>query len=280
MKWSATADATGRDAMVRARIAFAGIGALTVALVTTIAAVHASATGVMLFCGQHVSKSVTLGADMFCPSGPGLIVTADNVTLNLGGHVVRGSGVASGSGAAISDGVTLAGSSDKVQNGIVADWPGDGIYVGLAGSEIRVVGDTVSHVQVFASGTYGIFDSGDRTIITNSVIRGGSNAGIDDSRDVGGTYTSVHVLNNAGFGILLDHGGGMTLSGSVANANLAGIVDESAGATLSGDTADFNRGDGIDVQTDVVFDGGANTAKGNDFSSGATPIECIGVVCS
>jgi hypothetical protein len=43
----------------------------------------------------------------------------------------------------------------------------------------------------------------------------------------------------------------------------------------------FNGGDGIRAGSDTtVIDGGGNTAKGNDYASGFTPIQCFGVVCS
>ena len=41
-------------------------------------------------CGVEVTGNLTLDADLVCPRGPALVVTADGVTVDLGGHVVSG----------------------------------------------------------------------------------------------------------------------------------------------------------------------------------------------
>ena len=41
-------------------------------------------------CGVEITRDTTLPADLTCPRGPALVVTADGVTLDLGGHVVSG----------------------------------------------------------------------------------------------------------------------------------------------------------------------------------------------
>ena len=43
-----------------------------------------------LSCGQVVTTSVTLDADLFCPNGDGLIVQGSGIVLNLNGHTIRG----------------------------------------------------------------------------------------------------------------------------------------------------------------------------------------------
>jgi parallel beta-helix repeat protein len=43
-------------------------------------------------CGQEVTANITLDGDLHCSSGPALIVTADNVTVDLAGHTISGDG--------------------------------------------------------------------------------------------------------------------------------------------------------------------------------------------
>jgi hypothetical protein len=61
-------------------------------------------------CGSTITSSVTLMSDLKCPVD-GLVVSGDGVTLDLGGHVVRGTGGGTG--------ITVAGGHVTVQNGIV-----------------------------------------------------------------------------------------------------------------------------------------------------------------
>jgi parallel beta-helix repeat protein len=43
-------------------------------------------------CGAEITADTTLDADLKCTGGPALIVTADNITLDLGGHTISGDG--------------------------------------------------------------------------------------------------------------------------------------------------------------------------------------------
>lgn len=63
--------------------AFAMTLVLGVVVATPAAAGHVT-------CGQVLTTSVTLDADLFCPSGDGLVIQGDGVTLNLNGHSIRG----------------------------------------------------------------------------------------------------------------------------------------------------------------------------------------------
>ncbi len=47
-------------------------------------------------CGQEITANTTLDGDLVCTGGPALIVTADNVVLDLGGHTITGHGAAAG----------------------------------------------------------------------------------------------------------------------------------------------------------------------------------------
>ena len=48
-------------------------------------------------CGAEITADTTLDADLKCSGGPALIVTADNITLDLGGHTISGDGTTTAS---------------------------------------------------------------------------------------------------------------------------------------------------------------------------------------
>jgi parallel beta-helix repeat protein len=70
---------------LRRTIAVASASAVLLGL-----AVETPAAASHLTCGQVVRSSTTLDSDLFCPNGDGLVVEGNGVTLNLGGHTIRG----------------------------------------------------------------------------------------------------------------------------------------------------------------------------------------------
>lgn len=64
-----------------------GLAAATALLLGTLLAGTASASDVA--CGDEITSDTTLHEDLTCPGG-GLVITADNVTLDLNGHTLRG----------------------------------------------------------------------------------------------------------------------------------------------------------------------------------------------
>jgi parallel beta-helix repeat protein len=66
-----------------------GAAALSMFLLVGIAVATPAAAG-HLNCGHIVTVSTTLDADLFCPTGDGLIVEGSGIVLNLNGHTVRG----------------------------------------------------------------------------------------------------------------------------------------------------------------------------------------------
>ncbi len=72
----------------------------------------------------------------------------------------------------------------------------------------------------------------------------------------------------------------MTITGNVANGNgYSAIIDHGFGTELTNNTAGFNSQDGIYAGDFGVIDGDGNSAKGNDYATGARPEQCYGVVC-
>jgi hypothetical protein len=217
-------------------------------------------------CGQTLTASLTLNGDLQC-SGNGLIVTGTSHVLNLNGHAIFGPGSGSFSG------VELLGTSDTVENGTVTGFS-YGVYV-------QGITDTVLNVRSAQNTFSGIENDGSGSKITNSMAVGNTGYGIDQPTSATGTYSGDHELNNGVNGLVVV--GKVTITSNVANGNRSyGIYDTGFGTTLTKNTASFNGLDGIYVAAydAAVIDGGGNTAKGNDYGSGATPEQCRGVVCS
>jgi parallel beta-helix repeat protein len=228
-------------------------------------ALRAAASATNAHCGQTITASLTLNGDLYC-TGAGLTVTGTSVVLNLGGHQIAGPET-SGSYA----GVTLAGKSETVENGVVTHFY-RGVYVTGAT-------DTVLSVRA----TYealGIDDHGTGTKITNSVAASNTYGGIYAINAAGGIYSGDHELSNGGDGLVIATAN-LTVTGNIANENTYdGIYDLGFETTLTKNTANFNADDGIYVGDATAIDGGGNLAKGNDYATGATPEQCHAVVCS
>lgn len=220
------------------------------------------------FCGETVTASLTLNGDLSC-NGPGLIVTASNVNVNLGGHVIYNLTVEDNA-----TGVEVAGTTDTVQNGVVTGFT-DGVHVAPSGTA-----DTVLNLRAEGNG-YGIFDSGTGTKITTSVAAQNGFIGIY-ANGAGGTYSGDREISNSQNGLFASNVLNLVVTSNIADDNgFAGLAIYSPNqVTMTKNTANFNGGDGIDANDLLVIDGGGNTAKGNDYNTGVTPQECLGIACS
>lgn len=130
-----------------------------------------------LACGQLITASTTLKANLVCASGPALIVTADNVVLDLGGHTVSGNGTTS----AVAPGILLRNVKGvTVQKGTVQHF---GAGVAISGGSGNVVQNmTLQDNLGNPTGDFGdglvITDSADNHITGNTVRRNGPFSGI------------------------------------------------------------------------------------------------------
>ena len=76
----------------------------------------AAAAAPVATCGSTVTTDVTLTADLYCPSGDGIIL-GSNVTLDLGGHSLVGDG--SGVGVLTN---LLSQGGNTIRNGTIENW--------------------------------------------------------------------------------------------------------------------------------------------------------------
>lgn len=152
-----------------------------------------------------VTGNLTAAADT-----DGITISADHVTIDLGGFSLIGGGGSTG------DAITTTSSrSIAVLNGVIRDWAGDGI--GLpSGSEILVEG-----VRVINSGGYGIW-LGDSSTVRNCVATDNVDYGIAVGQNsvVSHSVASENGRTNptdSGGGIMLEHNS--VLEHSTANDN-------------------------------------------------------------
>jgi parallel beta-helix repeat protein len=114
-------------AAVRAIAAFAAAAGLA-----SPALAHRSLPVQLVVCGQVITESLRVGNDLLDCPGHGLVVGAANVTIDLGGHRIDGTGDADENGIDNQngfDGVTVRG-------GVVSGFYNAVLFVGVDGGEI------------------------------------------------------------------------------------------------------------------------------------------------
>jgi hypothetical protein len=224
---------------------------------TAAASVGGRATAVS--CGQTLTASTTLTADLNCSASDGLSLGANGIVLNLNGHFIIGGSSHTGVN-------NLTHSSDTIENGYVIGFT-TGVFV--PGSR-----NTVTKLQVSAA-LVGIEVRGAQNQVTSNTLAENTQDGLYNNSGTGNTLKGNHLVNN-GFAGLASFGFGSQISGNIANGNTNdGIfVNDPTPATLTGNTANYNNRLGIDANSPQI-DGGTNAAKGN-----TTQAQCTGVVCS
>lgn len=146
-------------------------------------------------CGDEVTQDTTLDEDLTCTSGPALTVSADNVTLDLGGRTVSGDPDAPDD----APGILLRGVSGcTVRNGTVQRF-GAGVVV--SGGGRNVIEDVTAQDNVGpAGGDFGdgivVSDSQDNQIRRNTVRRNGPYSGIALAQDCQGNEVSDNVVTD------------------------------------------------------------------------------------
>jgi parallel beta-helix repeat protein len=130
-----------------------------------------------LACGAEITRDTTLDGDLVCARGPALVITADNVTLDLGGHTVSGNpqGVVRGPG------IVLRGvSGATVRNGTVEHFDAGVVVEG--GSDNVVERLTVQDNVGLPDGDFGdgivLNNSRGNRVRANVVLRNGPFSGI------------------------------------------------------------------------------------------------------
>ena len=202
---------------------FCGVGYLLRLAVVAACAVTALSIGSAsapakgkVACGDTITSDTTLTADLRNCPGNGLVVNGDAITLDLGGHTIRGLGAGVG--------ITVTGTHVLVKHGAIQGFQ-DGVYL-PHNSAIEDSFTVFSGLTVTRNGV-GFLTS----------IPGGS---IEDSK----------IASNAGDGILF-HGGFSPLwtvkDSEISGNGGAGITLKDATAAIERNVITGNVGDGIDL---------------------------------
>lgn len=208
-------------------------------------------------------------------TGNGIVIDADNVTIDLNGFTFSG-----GTGHGIMGAYVK---NTEIRNGVVADWEKNGIDLG--GSYLSRIID----VRAVDNGWSGIVVNGDSTVLT-SVAQNNRRSGIevgdgslvdrctavDNSieADYAGIRASggsrvvgcISNSNRLGHGIWLENGSYAIVADSVAEGNgQDGIRIDGDGCVVRNNNSNNNFGAGVMV-TGVINNGAANRIDGNQVS--------------
>jgi hypothetical protein len=271
------------------------------ASILALLAAPAVAPAANVACGQTITTDTTLDGDVANCPGDGIVIGADNITLNLGGHVVDrmgptdiGAGIlnynpATGRGY---DGVTI-------KNGRIQQFNIGVRVVGAARTSISSLSVQASDTAIVLAGVQdslvesnslrgtilgihlGAGTRGTR-VVRNSVfdsIAGIYSAGSSEGSPAGANLILKNALGYNGTGILIDTGTDDTAveGNTVHDTNGGdGIEIRQPGPTpnrVGANTSTLNDGLGIRAAAPVT-DLGGNQARDN-----REPAQCVGVSC-
>jgi parallel beta-helix repeat protein len=260
-------------------------GLATVAAVLVYAAVAAQPAQAKVSCGDVITEDTKLHRDLHC-SGNALEIDADDVTLDLNGHTIKGDGGA---------GILVGGQSGvKIKNGTVTGFNNAIVLDGTDDSTVRQINakDNIRGI--------GVQNGSDHNTIERNKTNGNSQVGIDltesDSNRV-----KQNTANGNGDGVDLNFGNSNTIveeNTTNGNDNDGVLVDGSTDTTLRANHADDNGDDGIDVDASdsgtsigdnrandngdlgIEADPGTDDAGGNRAHGNGDPQQCTGVSCS
>lgn len=211
-------------------VAAAGVGLGVISL-------DAGGAGKAIACGDMITASVKLTADLSC-TGDALLVAGDKVKVDLQGHTIAGDGDAADVGVKIlslAEGVT-------VTNGTITDF-GNGVRIDQNG------GHTVSKLTV-------------RSTTADAILLAFTAA----SKVSGNT-----IVDTDGNGIRLDHAG----PGSAISGN--SVVDAvGAGISVDGDDAGITKNAVSYASTAISVEGVGAVVSGNQVAQGGFGISVFG----
>ncbi len=215
-----------------------------------------------LGCGDEITQDTTLDSDLTCPSGPALIIAADGVILDLGGHTVSGDPAKPTGGPGI---LLRSVSGCTLRNGTVQHFQAG---VVISGGARNVVENVTAQDNIGpADGDFGdgivVESSADNRIARNTVRRNGPFSGISLLQDCHGNEISDTVVTDNNM---------MHLGDPTAGRQDMGIRMEGPAASnnkVVGNTVTGSGSSGIIVQpTCVNLDSCADTPpnEGNEIS--------------
>jgi nitrous oxidase accessory protein NosD len=253
---------------------------LLVALVLTVATAPASgSTTAGVDCGMVVTTDIRLGGDLVdCPA-TGLVVGADNITIDLGGHVVGGVGVDVGIFLEGHTGVTVKhGSIREFQIGVLAIDSSRGSIAGIRFDDITgkgvilVAGAThnaVSHNSFVRNveGGVGVFDGATGNTITDNLFSQ-DGAGVENNF-ADATIVERNTMKSTGSGVIVESSDNLRITDNEISHSVAAMCEGCGiGIQIYGNNILVARNTLIDsprygIELDDFQDEGHSPAIGN-----------------
>ncbi len=195
-----------------------------------------------------------------------IVITADNVSVDLNGFSIIGTTVCSGQGSDIScsptsftQGVRSSNNNTTVRNGAVSG-------MGNSGVSLRGQNNIVENIHATSNGGDGIF-AGQTCVVTHSTAARNGGDGIET-----GDYCTIDnnsANNNDESGI--STGSACTVTNNSVSENDEGVLGR-GGVTLIGNTAHENTSYGFLLNSIAGYKNNVLTANnGNGFGSNANP---------
>ena len=156
------------------------------------------ASAAVVQCGQFISVDTTLENDLLNCPGSGIFIDGNNVTLDLGGHTVDGTG----SG----DGISILGTADvNVENGVIRDFA-NGVQISQAlrttVEDVTIVGSRGGAIGVVASEDTVVEDNTIRSGLTGISVLNGMTTRIEDNYVASATSgIGVTTISSPGGGL-------------------------------------------------------------------------------
>jgi hypothetical protein len=267
---------------------------VTVAAAVLVLAPAAEARG-RIQCGQRIKHSITLGRNLHNCRGDGLVVRANNITVNLNGHTLDGRGRRSTAGVRIAGfhGVTVTGGvirqfgrgvwlvradDDKIVNNVVTGSFDEGIFTNETSERPLIQGNRItwSGTKHHAVDADGIDARGAGAKAIANSVRHSNDDGIDVN-GAGSTIDGNNVSSSGHDGIDIDSLGS-TVQNNVSNGNGddgIGVGRNARNVVLRNNVTNINTDLGIQPIAGTTIDGGGNRAAGN-----GDPRQCVRVTCT
>jgi large repetitive protein len=218
------------------------------------AAEPAAGAGANVSCGQTLTQNTTLTNDLVDCPGNGLLVGADNITIDLNGHTIDGTNARKPTTAAIETKGRRA--NVTIVNGTVTDFYFNGVSLSGRGNAVRKVtvrnigagckqGDICAGILLMSCRRCTIADS----VVSNAVHAFGVN-GIDVYDSPGAHVARNRVQRNPGQGISMFQSPGSHIVGNTSDDNKENGIHVNSGSDstwVTGNEARGNRNAGIAV---------------------------------
>jgi hypothetical protein len=207
-------------------------------------------------CAQTVAQNAYLAQNLTCPSEDGIDVGAPGITIDLGGHLLRGNDAIGHDGIYVQSNAGV-----RIMNGTIRDFE-DGIQATPGADNLAITNVAVS------GNVYGAYLEVNGVVISSSSFSGNDGHGIFIN-GYGFTFTSSSADGNHTDGIYGPFASAAKIQSSDASGNcLNGFDLAGVRQTIRGSTASGNGFVGFYIDGDLAQIRG-NRAEGNGFHGGS-----------